>query len=108
MFTGIIEEVGTIAELKKGAEPDGGARIVVRAKQALSDGPAGPKLQEGESIAVNGVCLTARDITAQSFSADLAPETLKRSSLGALQAGSRVNLERAMTASSRFGGHIVQ
>jgi riboflavin synthase len=108
MFTGIIEEVGTIAELKKGAEPDGGARIVVRAKQALSDGPAGPKLQEGESIAVNGVCLTARYITAQSFSADLAPETLKRSSLGALKQGSRVNLERAMTASSRFGGHIVQ
>ncbi len=108
MFTGIIEEVGTIVELKKGAEPDGGARIVVRAKDAVRDGPSGPRLQLGESIAVNGVCLTARDITAESFSADLAPETLKRSSLGSLRTGSRVNLERAMTAASRFGGHIVQ
>lgn len=108
MFTGIIEEVGTIAELKRGVEPSGGARIVVRAPQALHDGPAGPKLSEGESIAVNGVCLTAREITPESFSADLAPETLQRSSLGALKAGSRVNLERAMTPSSRFGGHIVQ
>ncbi|MBI2817994.1 MAG: riboflavin synthase [Acidobacteria bacterium] len=108
MFTGIIEETGTIKELKRGTQPEGGARIVVSALQALQDGPSGPKLTEGESIAVNGVCLTARDITAEAFSADLAPETLKRSSLGALTPGSRVNLERAMTASSRFGGHIVQ
>jgi len=108
MFTGIIEEVGTIAGLKRGSEPSGGARIVVSARNALSDGASGPKLTEGESIAVNGVCLTARDITAESFSADLAPETLQRSSLGMLKAGSRVNLERAMTPTSRFGGHIVQ
>jgi riboflavin synthase len=108
MFTGIIEEVGTIAELKRGAEPSGGARLIIRAHQALKNGPSGAKLQEGESIAVNGVCLTAKEITAESFSADLSPETLERSSLGALNPGSRVNLERAMTPSTRFGGHIVQ
>jgi riboflavin synthase len=108
MFTGIIEEVGAVLDLKRGAEAQGGARIVVRAKEALRDAPAGPRLREGESISVNGVCLTARDITPESFSADLAPETLQRSSLGTLQTGSRVNLERPMTASARFGGHIVQ
>src|SRR5437899_3336616 len=108
MFTGIIEELGTIAEMKRSAEPSGGARIVVRAPNAVRDGTAGARLQEGESIAVNGVCLTARNITAESFSADLSPETLERSSLGTLQPGSRVNLERAMTPSTRFGGHIVQ
>src|SRR5256885_1477852 len=102
MFTGVIEEVGEIAELKHGSEPSGGARILVRHSRAIAG------LQEGESVAVNGVCLTARDIKATSFAADLAPETLQRSSLGALRAGSRVNLERAMTPSSRFGGHIVQ
>ena len=108
MFTGIIEEVGVIAELKCGSEPSGGARLVIRAREALRNRPSAPRLQEGESIAVNGVCLTAKDITAESFAADLSPETLKRSSLGTLQRGSRANLERAMTPSTRFGGHIVQ
>jgi len=102
MFTGIIEEVGEIAELHRGSEPSGGARIVIRHSPAISG------LEEGESVAVNGVCLTAREITSRTFSADLAPETLRRSSLGALRAGSHVNLERAMTPTSRFGGHIVQ
>lgn len=105
MFTGIIEEVGTVAELARSSEPSGGARLVVRARQAVS---GKSKLRKGESISVNGVCLTARHITAESFSADLAPETLDRSSLGSLQVGSRVNLERSMTPMSRFGGHIVQ
>ncbi|MBI3896373.1 MAG: riboflavin synthase [Acidobacteria bacterium] len=105
MFTGIIEELGTIAELKSGSEPSGGARLVIRARHVLS-GKA--RLRKGESIAVNGVCLTARKIKARSFSADLSPETLERSNLKTLQAGSRVNLERPMTPSSRFGGHIVQ
>ena len=73
MFTGIIEEVGSIAEMKRGTDPDGGARIVVSATIALQDGPSGPKITEGESIAVNGVCLTARDINSTTFSADLAP-----------------------------------
>ena len=81
--------------------------MVLRASKALA-GADGPRLQEGESIAVNGVCLTAREITAETFAADLSPETLERSSLGSLRPGARVNLERAMTPSSRFGGHIVQ
>lgn len=105
MFTGIIEELGTLASAQRGAAPGGGARFVFRAAKALAQ-PGG--LAEGESIAVNGVCLTAKEITAESFAADLSPETLERTSLGALQAGARVNLERAMTPSSRFGGHIVQ
>jgi riboflavin synthase len=107
MFTGIIEELGTVAEIKRGSEPAGGAKLVLRANKALA-GSDGPRLQEGESIAVNGVCLTAREITAETFAADLSPETLERSSLGSLCPGARVNLERAMTPSSRFGGHIVQ
>ncbi|MBI4461211.1 MAG: riboflavin synthase, partial [Acidobacteria bacterium] len=105
MFTGIIEEMGTIGELQRGSEPSGGARMVIRASQVLS---GASKLREGESIAVNGVCLTAREIKARLFAADLSPETLERSNLKALEAGVRVNLERAMTPSSRFGGHIVQ
>lgn len=110
MFTGIIEEVGAVVQLARGSEAAGGARLVIRAQKALADaaGTGSAKLQEGESIAVNGVCLTAREMTAESFSADLSPETLERSSLGSLQAGARVNLERAMTPASRFGGHIVQ
>ena len=104
MFTGIIEEVGTVAEVKSGAD-GGGIRLVLRATKALSE-PG--RLIEGESIAVNGVCLTAKDITGETFAADLSPETLERSSLRSLNAGSRVNLERAMMPSSRFGGHIVQ
>jgi riboflavin synthase len=105
MFTGIIEEVGAVAEMTPGKETSGGARLVLRAKKALE---GGARLQEGESIAVNGVCLTAREITAETFSADLSPETLERSSLRGLRAGARVNLERAMTPSTRFGGHVVQ
>ena len=105
MFTGIIEELGAIAEVKRGKEDGGGARLVLRASKALAQ-PG--RLIEGESIAVNGVCLTAKEITAESFAADLSPETLERSSLRNLKAGSRVNLERAMTPAARFGGHIVQ
>ena len=105
MFTGIIEEMGTIVEWVRGSEPSGGAKLVLRAGQALA---GESRLREGESIAVNGVCLTAREIAAETFSADLSPETLERTSLGRLAVGSRVNLERAMTPSARFGGHIVQ
>jgi riboflavin synthase len=105
MFTGIIEELGTIAEVQHGAASGGGARLVLRAKKALEQ-PG--RLIEGESIAVNGVCLTAKEITTETFAADLSPETLERSSLRALKPGSRVNLERAMTPAARFGGHIVQ
>ena len=99
MFTGIIEELGTIESL---TPHDGGARIVVSASIVTSDS------HDGDSIAVNGVCLTALDITSNSFAADLSQETLDRSTLGRLAVGSRVNLERAVTPSTRLGGHIVQ
>ena len=99
MFTGIIEELGTIESLDPNV---GGARIVVSASLVTSDSHA------GDSIAVNGVCLTALDITPRSFAADLSQETLDRSTLGRLRIGSRVNLERAVTPSTRLGGHIVQ
>jgi riboflavin synthase len=99
MFTGIIEELGTV---KSFVANEGGARMVVSANLVTSDS------HEGDSIAVNGVCLTALDIKSDSFSADLSQETLDRSTLGNLQPGSRVNLERSVTPSTRLGGHIVQ
>ncbi len=105
MFTGIIEEMGTVVAMEPGAGKDGGARLVLQAAKALA---AEGRLQPGESIAVNGVCLTALEITPESFAADLSPETLERSSLRNLKPGTRVNLERAMTPAMRFGGHIVQ
>jgi riboflavin synthase len=94
MFTGIIEELGTIAAFEK--------RLVVKCSTVIEDA------HEGASIAVNGVCLTAVDLTPDSFSADLAPETLARTNLGDLHAGSRVNLERPVTPATRLSGHIVQ
>lgn len=99
MFTGIIEELGTIESF---TPHDGGAKMIVSADLVTSDSV------DGDSIAVNGVCLTALDIKPGSFSADLSQETLDRSTLGNLQKGSRVNLERAVTPSTRLGGHIVQ
>ena len=99
MFTGIIEELGSIASF----EPhEGGAKMKVECRLALEGTAA------GDSIAVNGVCLTALDITPASFAADVSQETLNRSTLGRLRAGSRVNLERAVTPATRLGGHIVQ
>jgi riboflavin synthase len=99
MFTGIIEELGSIAGVEKNRD---GARIRVAASVVTSDA------SEGDSIAVNGVCLTALDIRKESFAADVSGETLRRSTLGSLGTGSRVNLERAVTPSTRLGGHIVQ
>lgn len=99
MFTGIIEELGGVAALLRGA---GGARLNVRCSTVMAD------LTEGASIAVNGVCLTAVDPRPDGFSADLAPETLKRSNLGDLRAGSSVNLERPLSPTGRLSGHIVQ
>ena len=99
MFTGIIEELGTVEAVETRAA---GSRLKIRCKTVLSDS------SEGSSIAVNGVCLTAVDPRPDSFSADLAPETLRRSNLGALHAGSRVNLERPMSPAGRLSGHIVQ
>ena len=99
MFTGIIEEVGTIEYLE--VRPTG-ARMRVNCRVVTSDAA------EGTSIAVNGVCLTALEIGAHAFSADLAPETLRRTNLGDLQAGSIVNLERPLLATGRLHGHVVQ
>ncbi len=94
MFTGIIEELGSVESLAAG-------RLTVGAREVLSD------LQPGSSIAVNGVCLTAVDIQPGRFAADLSPETLSRTNLGDLQPGSRLNLERPLSASGRLSGHIV-
>ncbi|HEV8160340.1 MAG TPA: riboflavin synthase [Pyrinomonadaceae bacterium] len=99
MFTGIIEELGEISNLEKSA---GGARIKISAKVVTEN------TAEGDSIAINGVCLTALDIKADGFSADVSSETLNRTTLGKLNVGAKVNLERAVTVSTRLGGHIVQ
>ena len=99
MFTGIIEEVGTIRTIATARD---GARVEVAARAVLSDA----KL--GDSIAVNGVCLTVVALAADAFSADVSAETLRRTSLRQARAGSRVNLERPVTPSTRLGGHIVQ
>ncbi|MBO4546363.1 MAG: riboflavin synthase [Treponema sp.] len=98
MFTGIIEEVGSVVSVAAGGQ---GAQIKIRAQKVL----AGTKV--GDSIAVNGVCLTATSVGADFFTADVMAETLRRSNLGLLAAQSPVNLERAMAADGRFGGHIV-
>lgn len=99
MFTGIVEEVGRVAALE--TRPTG-ARLSVESRLVTSDA------SEGSSIAVNGVCLTALQITETSFAADLAPETLRRTNLGDLHAGAIVNLERPLLATGRLNGHVVQ
>ena len=99
MFTGIIEELGKIAAFEKNA---GGAKIKISGEIVVKD------TNDGDSIAVNGVCLTALEIGAKSFSANVSAETLARSTLGNLKIGSKVNLERAVTPLTRLGGHIVQ
>lgn len=98
MFTGIIEEIGTISSVAEGSLS---AVITIQASKVLEGS------QAGDSIAVNGVCLTVTSIHGGLFTADVMAETLRRSSLGNLSKGSRVNLERAMHANGRFGGHIV-
>jgi riboflavin synthase len=98
VFTGIVEERGSIAGIKKGAHS---AVLTIRAGKVLEN------TKIGDSIAVNGVCLTVTDFTADSFNADVMHETLNRSSLSGAKPGTHVNLERAMPADGRFGGHIV-
>ena len=95
MFTGIIQEVGTVASIPPG-------KLVIRAGVSL-DG-----LEPGASIAVNGVCLTATALSRDSFTVDTVPETLRRSNLGQLRPGGRVNLERALKLDGELGGHLVQ
>src|SRR5215813_6295378 len=99
MFTGIIEELGSVRSIEERGE---NARIVIDAK-TVTEGT-----HHGDSIAVNGVCLTALDIHHDSFAADVSRETLLRSTLGSLKPGVPVNLERAVTPETRLGGHIVQ
>ena len=98
MFTGIIEEVGTIKQIARGAHS---ATLTIRAQTVLEE------TKIGDSIAVNGICLTVTRLSPDSFSADVMHETLNRSALAQLSIGSAVNLERAMPANGRFGGHIV-
>jgi riboflavin synthase len=98
MFTGLIAEVGSVAGLE---QHDEGAMLRIRTRLAAD-------LREGDSVAVNGVCLTATEVSDEGFQAQAMIETLRRSSLSALQAGSPVNLELALRASDRLGGHVVQ
>tara|TARA_B100000953_G_C17908402_1_gene386781 strand:+ start:188 stop:763 length:576 start_codon:yes stop_codon:yes gene_type:complete len=95
VFTGIVEEVGYVAKISDKA-------MTVRASKVLED------VKLGDSIAVNGACLTSVDFSKSEFSVDLSPETMRRTSLGQLSVGGLVNLERALLAGDRMGGHIVQ
>jgi len=99
MFTGIVEELGEVVAVDHGVDS---VRLAVRAAMVTGDAVA------GASIAVNGVCLTVVEVADGAFTTDVMRETLQRSALGGLVAGSRVNLERAVRASDRLGGHIVQ
>ena len=99
MFTGIVEELGEVLGIDDLGDS---ARLTLRGPLVTSDA------RHGDSIAVNGVCLTVVDVLGDRFTADVMAETLHRSSLGALAAGSPVNLERAAAVNSRLGGHIVQ
>ncbi len=99
MFTGIIEELGRVAAI----EPQGDAmRLTIEGPLVVSD------VHRGDSIAVSGTCLTAIEFDKHSFTADVMQETLDKTALGSLKVGDAVNLERAMTAATRFGGHVVQ
>jgi riboflavin synthase len=98
MFTGLIEDVGTLTQVSDGG---GNRTVTVRTGFAAA-------LQPGDSVAVNGVCLTVTTASGEAMNADLGPETLRVTTLGALVEGVRVNLERAMRGDSRFGGHFVQ
>lgn len=98
MFTGIVEDVGTVKAVKKGTKS---VMLTIKASTILYDAKI------GDSVATNGVCLTVTSINGNEFTADVMSETLSRSSLGELRVGSFVNLERAIIANGRFGGHIV-
>lgn len=98
MFTGIVEEIGAIEEIKKGEKS---SRLLIKARKILEN------TKIGDSICTNGVCLTVTNIGESIFEADVMSETLKRSNLGYLNIGSRVNLERALSVCGRLSGHIV-
>jgi riboflavin synthase len=98
VFTGLVEDLGTVVSVDRSGD---GAVLTVESR-------LGPQVGEGDSVAVNGVCLTATGICGQRFGFDVMHESLRRSSLGDLEAGSRVNLELALRADARLGGHIMQ
>ncbi|MFS0687778.1 riboflavin synthase [Sporosarcina sp. 179-K 8C2 HS] len=98
MFTGIVEEIGTVHTIKKSSSS---MQLIIRCSHVLSD------VKKGDSISVNGVCLTVSDFSKTEFAADVMPESFIATSLSTLKSGSRVNLERAMAANGRFGGHFV-
>lgn len=111
MFTGIVEEIGRVKSIRRGSNE---AKIVISCSKVLGKKTTMSSLPNigvatiiGDSIAVNGVCLTVTELRGDTFTADVMPETFSRSSLSALRPGSKVNLERAMPAYGRFGGHIV-
>src|SRR5699024_10482414 len=99
MFTGIIEEMGTIKQIKT-VSPQA-IQLTVRAKKILTD------VRLGDSISINGICLTVTNFNLEQFQVDVMTETMKSTSLSLLMEGSKVNLERSMTANGRFGGHFV-
>lgn len=98
MFTGIIEEIGTVKNIVKGSRS---IKLAIAAKKVLEN------TNLGDSIAVNGVCLTVTALGRDGFTADVMPESMSKTNMGALKPGDRVNLERALTLASRLGGHIV-
>lgn len=98
MFTGIIEEIGEVTQIQK---RDKSSKLIIRASSILED------LKLGDSISTNGLCLTVSAFNHKEFTADVMPESFKRSNLGELTVGSKVNLERAVALNGRFGGHIV-
>src|SRR6478609_8812043 len=98
MFTGIVEELGTVSNIRQSGEA---MKLTIAANTILSD------VKLGDSIAVNGICLTVTSFTASSFTVDAMPETVRATSLRMLGTSSKVNLERAMAANGRFGGHFV-
>jgi riboflavin synthase len=104
MFTGIVEELGTIESLETLSSGEGGDAIRLTVRGPLVTSDAGP----GDSISVNGCCLTVAGQGEGTFTADVMHETLAKTSLGGLEPGARVNLERAVTPTTRLGGHIVQ
>jgi riboflavin synthase len=99
MFTGLIEELGRVSAVDK---QSAGVRLQISAHNVTSD------LAEGDSVAVNGVCLTALDVTPTSFAADVSPETVHRTTIGSFDVGTPINLERSVTPTTHLGGHYVQ
>ena len=98
MFTGIVEEIGTLKEIIPSSQS---IKLTVQCQKVIQD------VKVGDSIAVNGICLTVTKFTSNSFTADVMPETMRKTNLGSLRVGEKVNLERALRLGDRLGGHIV-